>query len=395
MCRKFANLAAVAVALFAFSGCLNEQEQLKLFAANAEEVDTALGVLTDVDAENAEIDNAVAADVPQAPDGVDAAAEVVPPEDAGDAQDGADIEQLDSSDAVDAAIPCTPSACDDDNACTEDKCADNACIHVDITGACDDVDGCTTGDKCVKGVCTGVPVYAAAVEITTPDEQGFRGGVLLADGSIVAAEYLGVKDKVTSRVVSLDVNGLNKVIDVKLDALPLESVWGIIADGGGFALTGSASGIGQDVLLARVSGTGAIQLQTPIDLGGDEEAYGLAKIGNNYAIFGGRSSPSPSQAFLVFVDSKGSCVNKDCKGSFYNTGDKTDFNQANGLAVRKDGSYWLVGESLSGAFGNTDAVLWHIAADGSELKHKIYGGGGPDSFYGVHVNADETAVLLA
>ncbi len=152
MFRKFASSAAgvafLPVLLFGLIGCVNEQEQLKLFAANAEEVDTGLGVLNDVDAENAEVDSQVGPDLaPDTAQPVDTVDAVAPEVDNTDAQDASDIESLDVADAVDTAVPCTPNACDDSNECTDDKCADNSCVHLAITGACDDGDGCTVGDK--------------------------------------------------------------------------------------------------------------------------------------------------------------------------------------------------------------------------------------------------------
>jgi len=361
---------AFTAVVFGVCGCIDEGEALKLYAVAAE-VDTSAQVLADAD---------------------DAAPDVA------QAIETTDIAAIDATaDGVDADAPaaCSPTDCNDNNACTDDKCVNGIdCTHLANTASCTDGDDCTTGDVCANAACVGKPAYSPAVIVTTPDEQEFRSGVLRADGSVVAAEFLKIKDKSFSRLLSLDSGGPNGAIDVKLDALPKESVYGLVADGGGFALSGSASGSGSDILFVRVSATGAIQLETTIDLGGDEEAYGLTKVGNNYAIFGDQYVPGPWRAFLLLVDNKGKCVSKDCKAIFYTAGEQSEFNLAYGLGILNDGSYWMVGESVTGKDGNSDGVLWHIGADGSDLGYQTFGGPGADSLYGVHLNANGTAVLF-
>jgi hypothetical protein len=47
-------------------------------------------------------------------------------------------------------------ACNDDNPCTDDVCADvQGCLHVPSDDACDDDDPCTTDDQCKAGECIG------------------------------------------------------------------------------------------------------------------------------------------------------------------------------------------------------------------------------------------------
>ncbi len=230
--------------------------------------------------------------------------------------------------------------------------------------------------------------------ITTPDEQGFLDGVVLPGGSVLAAETLSIGDTSSARLVSLNGNGLDGSIDVKLNAFPKETVYSLIADGASFAFAGSAVGAKKDVLFGRVSATGAVQLQTPIDLGGNEEAYGLLKVGSNFAVYGYQSTPAPGSAFLALIDNKGSCINKDCKDIFYTAGANSTANGINRLAILPDGSYLAAGEGITGKFGNADAVMWHIAADGKEISHQVFGGEESDTFYGLQALADGGAVLF-
>lgn len=60
------------------------------------------------------------------------------------------------SDACSAGV-CRGSAmpCNDGNGCTDDGCADGACVHTPNTASCDDGNACTTGDVCAGGACTG------------------------------------------------------------------------------------------------------------------------------------------------------------------------------------------------------------------------------------------------
>ncbi len=49
--------------------------------------------------------------------------------------------------------------CNDSNACTDDSCDPSAgCLHVALSGGCDDGSVCTTGDACVNGACAGVVI---------------------------------------------------------------------------------------------------------------------------------------------------------------------------------------------------------------------------------------------
>ncbi len=52
--------------------------------------------------------------------------------------------------------PCADAvACDDQNACTDDQCAQGRCESVAVFGECDDGDPCTAADACTGGSCVG------------------------------------------------------------------------------------------------------------------------------------------------------------------------------------------------------------------------------------------------
>jgi len=220
--------------------------------------------------------------------------------------------------------------------------------------------------------------YPQPFLLTTPEEQKFQGGVVQPDGSLVLAEVFNSVDHPYSRVIST-VGGL----DVKLDKLKQEVVYGIVADGTGWALAGSVAGTsGEDVLFARVSASGVVQVEIAIDLGGSEHAIGLTKVGSNFALFGRKGNPS--SVFLVLIDSKGACVADSCKSGFYKGSKTSEGDYADAVAIGADGSYFLVGETSTGAdFGGVDAVLYHIGADGKERWHKLYGGPDDDWFYAI------------
>lgn len=228
----------------------------------------------------------------------------------------------------------------------------------------------------VPAACT--PSYPEPFILTTPDEQKFHGGVVQPDGSLVLAEVFNSVDNPYSRLI-----GVAGGLDVKLNKLQQEVVYGVVADGTGWALAGSVTGTsGDDVLFARVSASGAVQVEIPIDFGGSEHAIGLSKVGNNFALFGRRSKPS--SVFLVFVDSKGACIGDSCKTGFYKGSPTSEGDYGDALAVAADGSYFLVGESQTGVdFGAIDGVLYHIGTDGKELWHKVYGAADDDWFYAI------------
>ncbi len=245
-----------------------------------------------------------------------------------------------------------------------------------------DVDGAAAHDVVpdsadVPAACTS-DTYPEPFILTSPDEQKFHGGVVQPDGSLVLAEIFNSVDHPYSRLV-----GTAGGLDVKLDKLQQEVVYGVVADGTGWALAGSVTGTnGNDVLFARVSASGVVQVEKPIDFGGSEHAIGLRKIGNNFALFGRRAKPS--SVFLVFVDSKGACIGDSCKTGFYKGSATSEGDYGDALAVAADGSYFLVGESQTGVdFGGGDALLYHIGTDGKELWHKAYGSADDDWFYAI------------
>jgi len=57
---------------------------------------------------------------------------------------------------TDRKRPCkTAKDCDDGNKCTDDTCANNACLFTDNKSPCDDGNGCTPNDRCTDGACKG------------------------------------------------------------------------------------------------------------------------------------------------------------------------------------------------------------------------------------------------
>jgi hypothetical protein len=73
----------------------------------------------------------------------------------------------------------TAEECDDDNECTEDRCANGVCELVPITDGteCDDGNECTD-DMCANGVCAGTPVEDGTA---CRDEQGTcQGGTCIS-----------------------------------------------------------------------------------------------------------------------------------------------------------------------------------------------------------------------
>ena len=70
------------------------------------------------------------------------------------------------------------SLCDDDNACTEDKCkAEDGCENLPTDGAeCMDGDPCTMADHCVQDVCVGTPAECKDDNPCTDDGCDDTGG---------------------------------------------------------------------------------------------------------------------------------------------------------------------------------------------------------------------------
>lgn len=281
------------------------------------------------------------------------------------ASGSADVKTGDADTSGDAQLP------GDATADTQPACSG--------TGPCDDGDPCTTADKCAAGKCSGQPLYREPIYLTTPDEQQFSAGVHQPDGSLVLTEVLKIAGGISSRLMGF--GGVVDGMDVKLQALTQEWANSIAQDGSGWALSGSALGQDLDVLFVRVGAAGVVQAETKLDLGGDEEAFGIRKVGNNFAIFGYREVPSG--AFLIFVDGQGVCK-KGCTDGFYTAGEGAVANSANTMEILSDGSYLLAGEGVPKAgFGGVDGVIWRVSAEGKLLDYKLYGGPGTDRFWAV------------
>lgn len=75
-------------------------------------------------------------------------------------------------DHCDAAHNCVAAAlsCDDGNSCTNDVCdKSKGCLHVAVSGSCDDKSACTTGDACADGKCVGKAVDCDDKNVCTAD----------------------------------------------------------------------------------------------------------------------------------------------------------------------------------------------------------------------------------
>jgi hypothetical protein len=63
-----------------------------------------------------------------------------------------------------------PPTCADSDSCTVDGCvAGLGCLHIPITGICDDGNPCTTGDTCATGICIGTPINCSDSDPCTDD----------------------------------------------------------------------------------------------------------------------------------------------------------------------------------------------------------------------------------
>ncbi|MBM4345661.1 MAG: DUF1566 domain-containing protein [Deltaproteobacteria bacterium] len=191
--------------------------------AESTEVD-AVGTIEVIDAADAPAETVADSDTLGEADSA-AAPDVADVADAGDT--GPDAPDAGSDATADA---CATLACDDNNACTADGCANGACTHAPAAAACDDGNACTEGDACKDGACSpgaakncddgnactadtcapktgctslGLP---ATVTCTIPDSCG---------GACEEGKCVAVADKVFSKVLP------NTASDYGRDVLPL------------------------------------------------------------------------------------------------------------------------------------------------------------------------------
>ncbi len=67
--------------------------------------------------------------------------------------------------------------CDDQNACTNDRCQEGACEYSNRIGGCNDGDPCTSGDVCTDGVCRGQPRGNCCRTNVDCDDGAFCNGI--------------------------------------------------------------------------------------------------------------------------------------------------------------------------------------------------------------------------
>lgn len=76
--------------------------------------------------------------------------------------DGNVCDGIEQCNTTTGACDAVPLNCDDGNPCTADSCdALVGCMHVVLTGVCNDGNACTVGDECVNGACLGAPTATA------------------------------------------------------------------------------------------------------------------------------------------------------------------------------------------------------------------------------------------
>ena len=72
------------------------------------------------------------------------------------------------------SVPCVPTACDDQNPCTDDGCSpEGQCVNTPNRASCDDDIYCNGTDTCQNGACdlhTGDPCIGGAECADTCDE---------------------------------------------------------------------------------------------------------------------------------------------------------------------------------------------------------------------------------
>lgn len=145
----------------------------------------------------------------------------------------------------------------------------------------------------------------------------------------------------------------------------------------GFAFVGmcGSSGYGSgDFYLVRTDAAGETLWTRTYGGYSGERAYameGTADSGFILAGFTESFTAGGRDAYVVKTDSAG---NVDWTRSLGGEGDE----RARDIACTADGGYVVVGDAISATTGNADALLIRLAADGSALWSRTYGGTGGD-----------------
>lgn len=236
--------------------------------------------------------------------------------------------------------------------------------------------------------------YPEPIVMTTPDEQLFASGVLQPSGTIVAAEVVKTASKSFSRLMEFDKSGATGKLDLKLDTLTNEEVYGVLRDGDGWVMNATAFGKDDDPVLIRVSPAGVAQV-TVHDLGGSEQCYGLGKAGANYVLTGRHAAPSGTKGFLLVLDGKGTCL-LNCGTPSYDSGAGSANTSLNGVEVLPGGDFLVAGETLPvGGQGGLDGGIWRIGSDGSQKWVKVLGSSAEDWFWSLRAALQPQGGFLA
>ena len=395
---RFRLLTALAGAVVTAASCIDEQEALKLYGANAAEIDTSAALAdAEVAPEADGVDAAAASDAREGADtadgdgtkdaadgdtaavAVDAApaaddAEVdIVGYDTGDSVDVIDasgttdvVEVAQAGDSADAAavvdvadvaldVPsaCTPGGCVDGNPCTDDECDPVVgCKNTPNTAGCDGGDGCTVGDVCAGGKCAVGKaklfgkVYGGAAGVNGSAENYAYAITVLSDGGFAMA---GSTKSTTLPGGQKSVGG--------------EDFWFVRTDAAGQLLWnvtygGSLNDRAQSVVATPDGGLAAAGYTLSTDLPGGQSTAGI------------------NDAYLVRTDATGKVLWSKAYGG-------SGAESAYGMIALPNGDFVLAGSASStGLPGGQKSVgladFWLVRVDsaGKLLWNQTYGGSG-------------------
>jgi len=170
----------------------------------------------------------------------------------------------------------------------------------------------------------------------------------------------------------------------------------VAADGSVYVAGATRSfGAGEeDLLLLKLTPDGALVWQKTWGTAGNEEAQGLA-VGPDGSVYVAGVAPRPDASFafdavVLKVDPAGSLVWQRA----YSAGEVAD--ARGGVAVGADGGVYVVGgfQAPSGSGFANDALLFKLAADGSLLWDRTWGGRDGDFAEGVAAAPNGTVAVV-
>lgn len=274
------------------------------------------------------------------------------------------------------------ASCDDANACTDDVCTVNACIHTANSAPCGTPGSCSAckGGACVAGPPSGLDASVdtgAFEEINDALPDG--AGNLVAAGWHIAPGTAGAADVQSGWLVKLSSTG-NQLWSKTFAEGQLFR--GLGPSGNGWLAWGRSDGASP--WFVRTDADGKALWSKNFDCADCNMSANAGVVSANATYVCGASGSSAPVAYCLCIDPDGGKLWQQSYG---------DYNSFQGLAQLTDGSLLVVGDTKKTSVADSDFAILRLTPSGAVVWKQVLPLVGPDIGLGAVATTDGVIAL--